>query len=640
MVAGRPAELRYARMAAVSAEIFLELLARDASPVEFERPVLDARAEGADPQIVAGLDRAKVLALSISSTLRTHRRREAELSALFETANDLTALTKVDDVLEAIVRRARQLLGRDVTYLTLNDEERGDTYMRITNGSTSAEFQALRLPMGAGLGGLVAQTAKPYATTEYLKDERYRHTDAIDSGVQDEGLVSILGVPLRLGSRVIGVLYAADRRPRPFAHEEVALLSSLAAHAVVALDNARLLTETRHALHELEEVNARLQNTTVSMQRAAEAHDRLTELVLRGGGVDDVVRELAAVLGGGDVFVLDSDLRPFAASGTPANQEMGGDVEEHAAQALEAGRLVVRGDRSLVPVVAGTEGLGFLGVRRDRDLDDAERRILERGAQVTALLLLFRRTVAEAELRGHRELVDDLLTARSHDWENLAERARLLGADLDRDQVVVVVHTDSEKPNIGQVAAFTAGAAGGLVSRLEGRLVFLLPGDDAGSVAHSVRADLARTLGATVTAASAPCGADLAAIPQAYNQACRCLDALLALGREGDASAVTELGFFGLLLGGDQDVPAYVRATIGSVLDYDRRRGTDLVSTLGAYFAHGGNLARTGKELNVHTNTVSQRLGRIGQLLGEGWQEPERALEIHLALRLHRLVGG
>jgi DNA-binding PucR family transcriptional regulator len=115
---------------------------------------------------------------------------------------------------------------------------------------------------------------------------------------------------------------------------------------------------------------------------------------------------------------------------------------------------------------------------------------------------------------------------------------------------------------------------------------------------------------------------------------------LLALGREGEACAATELGFFGLLLGGDQDVPGYVRATVGPVLDYDRRRGTDLVATLAAYFDHGGNLARTGKALNVHTNTVSQRLSRITQLLGEGWQEPEPALEIHLALRLHRLVGG
>src|SRR3712207_9582123 len=88
--------------------------------------------------------------------------------------------------LTAIVRRARQLLGTDVSYLTLHDDARGDTYMRVTDGSVSARFQALRLPMGAGLGGLVAQTAAPYATARYFADPRFQHTDEINGGVAAE----------------------------------------------------------------------------------------------------------------------------------------------------------------------------------------------------------------------------------------------------------------------------------------------------------------------------------------------------------------------------------------------------------------------------------------------------------------------
>ncbi|MCC3264165.1 hypothetical protein LLE87_38995, partial [Paenibacillus polymyxa] len=68
--------------------------------------------------------------------------------------------------------------------------------MRVTDGTVSARFQALRLPMGAGLGGLVAQTAAPYATADYFADGRFRHTVEINDGVRDEGLVAILGVPL------------------------------------------------------------------------------------------------------------------------------------------------------------------------------------------------------------------------------------------------------------------------------------------------------------------------------------------------------------------------------------------------------------------------------------------------------------
>ena len=56
-----------------------------------------------------------------------------------------------------------------------------------------------------------------------------------------------------------------------------------------------------------------------------------------------------------------------------------------------------------------------------------------------------------------------------------------------------------------------------------------------------------------------------------------------------------------------------------------------------AYFACGMSPARTKDELHVHVNTVAQRLERVGRLLGEDWQIPARALEIQLALRLHRL---
>jgi DNA-binding PucR family transcriptional regulator len=73
------------------------------------------------------------------------------------------------------------------------------------------------------------------------------------------------------------------------------------------------------------------------------------------------------------------------------------------------------------------------------------------------------------------------------------------------------------------------------------------------------------------------------------------------------------------------------------VVAYDERRGTDLVRTLDAYFACGMSPARTKDELHVHVNTVAQRLERVCRLLGDDWQSPARALEIQLALRLHRL---
>ena len=64
-----------------------------------------------------------------------------------------------------------------------------------------------------------------------------------------------------------------------------------------------------------------------------------------------------------------------------------------------------------------------------------------------------------------------------------------------------------------------------------------------------------------------------------------------------------------------------------------------LVHTVEEYFRHDHSLARTREALHVHVNTVTQRLDRVAQLLGDDWAEPDRALEIQLALRLLRVRG-
>lgn len=655
---------------------YLELLARGAPAEAYERPVLRARADKAPADRLAALEAAKLLALRVRGELEGRRRREAELSALFETAHDLAGLRDLDAVLQAIVQRARSLLGTEVAYLTLNDPTAGDTYMRVTDGSVSARFQQLRLGMGEGLGGLVAQTARPYVTESYFHDPRFQHTHAIDAGVRDEGLVAILGVPLLLGSGVIGVLFAADRRARVFEREQIALVGSFAAHAAVAIDTAHLLAETRTALAELEAANEIIRDRSRVIERASDVHDRLTELVLRGGGVHDVADALAEVLSGSVEF-LEADEAPAAA------------VDRSRAD----GHAVRDGEEDWVAAVsAGGELLGALVLRGHPRLDPVDQRTLERAAMVTSLLQLARRSAGEAEQRVRGELLDDLLDAPDREPRLLRERAARLQADLDTPHVVLAAGI--EAPGTGtpatapgyahgtthgsgpRGASSTSGgapaedAAGrrrlwsaashlaatrhGLAAARDGGTVLLLPladGDTADALARRTARQLGTAAHAAVTVgASAPVSAPAARpgeVAAGYAEARRCLAALRVLGRAGQGAAAEDFGFLGLLLAGTREgapdgtgVQDFVNRTVGAVIDYDERRGTELIRTLDAYFAGGMSPARTKDALHVHVNTVAQRLERVGRLLGPDWQSPARSLEIQLALRLHRLTSA
>ncbi|WP_306985608.1 helix-turn-helix domain-containing protein [Streptomyces canus] len=614
---------------------FLELLARGASADAYEQPVLIARAEGRPAERIAALEAVKAVALRVRSELEGRRRREAELSALFETAHDLAGLRDLDAVLRAIVQRARSLLGTDIAYLSLNDPARGDTYMRVTEGSVAARFQQLRLGMGEGLGGLVAQTARPYVTDDYFKDDRFQHTLTIDAGVRDEGLIAILGVPLTLGHHVIGVLFAADRRARVFEREQIALLGSFAALAAAAIDTANLLTETRSALTELERANEIIRDHSGVIERASDVHDRLAELVLRGGGVHDVAAAVSEILDGTVEF---SEVAPT--------------------EALEAsraeGHAVRHKDDWIAAVAAGGELLGALVLRGHPGLDPVDQRTLERAAIVTSLLLLARRSAAEAEQRVRGELLDDLLDARDRDPRLLRERAARLDADLDATHIVLAARLDGTAADADQEAAarrrlwsaasHLAATRRGLAAARDGGTVLLLPltaGDTATDLARRTAGHLGTAVHEAVTVGASAPVRDLAdqpdAVAAAYEEGRRCLDALRLLGRSGDGAAAEDFGFLGLLLAGDRDIAGFVDRTIGQVVAYDDRRGTDLLRTLDAYFACGMSPARTKDELHVHVNTVAQRLERVGRLLGEDWQSPARALEIQLALRLHRL---
>ena len=617
---------------------FLELLLEDAAAIAYERPLVRARAAGAGTADLAELERAKLLALEVREAFAARRRRESELSALFDTASDLAALRGVDSVLTAIVRRARQLLGTDVSYLTLNDDSRGDTYMRVTDGSVSARFQALRLPMGAGLGGLVAQTAAPYATASYFDDARFRHTHEINDGVHDEGLVAILGVPLIRGSHVIGVLFAADRTERTFDRSEVSLLGSLAAHAAIALDNARLLDETRAALDELSAASRELRAHTASVERAAGAHDRFIDVVLRGGGVEDVAAAVTEALGG-CITVLDEEGRVTPADAPATAAGLPPDPAGALALARSTGRTVRDGTWWTAAVTVESELLGGLVLHRDDELSESDQRILERAALVTALLLLIRRTAGEAENRVRGELLGELLTSSNRDPDGLRERARRLGADLDRPVTVVVARVEERyRPRALAAATHLAATRGGLAGIHDRCVVLCLPDLAPGEAAATVCRELTQAGAGPVTAGGSGPARGPAAIAPAHAEAARCAATLVALGRGGSAASAEELGFFGLLVGDARDVAAFVTATLAPVLEYDAKRGTDLVATLQAFFECGSSPARAAEALRVHVNTVTQRLERVGRLIGKDWSTPDRALEVQLALRLHRLA--
>ncbi|WP_051871343.1 GAF domain-containing protein [Streptomyces sclerotialus] len=427
-----------------TAERLFEMLLASADRADFdallEAGTAEALAAGLGEGELAKLRRQHSLALRVREQMAHQASRESELSALNQTAIDLNEIRDLDRILTAIVQRARRLLGADMTYLSLNDEEHGASYMKVTDGALTPEFRRLRLPLGTGLLGLVAQDGAPYFTDDYQADARFLHQGDIDEAVAAEQIQAILGVPLIGAGRVIGALLAVHRRVRPFPPREVALLGAFAAHAAVALESARLFGEAREALAALDTANERLQAQNDEIARAAAAHDRLTHVLTEGGALEKLAAVLATTLGA-DVEVYGEADQLLA----PTARSAAADVRTATALARNAAGCVrvTEGTWAARAAAAG-EHLGTLVAMRGHDLTVAEQRTLERGAEVAAIVLLLRRTELEAVGRARGELLTDLLARERLDPARLRDLARRQGVDLDARLAIAIARPADE----------------------------------------------------------------------------------------------------------------------------------------------------------------------------------------------------
>ena len=304
------------RTTARTAEDLLTELVRHMAEQDFG-PAFAELLEGVE-DVPAGpgrdrLRQAAVQARKVRDLLDQHRRRERELQALFETARDLSSLRDSDEVLQAIVQRVRQHFGADSGYLALVDEASGDAYMRVTSGTQTPAIKQVRLRPGHGIGGSIILSGQPYATSNYLADDSIRHEPDVDEAVRRDGVSAIAGVPMRLGDRVIGALFVADRHEQSYGPGEMALLSSLADQASIVIENARLFELQQNATRDLESLNERLQEHGRNLERVAAAHERLMPLALHRADLSQLCAIVADIVEG-DVALVGADRSTLCAS--------------------------------------------------------------------------------------------------------------------------------------------------------------------------------------------------------------------------------------------------------------------------------------------------------------------------------------
>ncbi|GAB7104229.1 GAF domain-containing protein [Streptomyces phaeofaciens JCM 4814] len=616
---------------------YLELLASRAPRGAFSQPAAHARRVGAPPGLMRELERAKELALGIEQWMTDLDRRKNELALLMDSARDLTEQHDLDALLTTLVRRSRLLLHFDMAWALLLDGQ-GTVCIRASDGAISDRNEVVRIPAREGLRAIESVGRTPVWTSDYLRDDAVERSEEVESVVMDEGLTAVLAVPLCVGDNVVGVVFGGDRVSRSYTADEVALMSALSDYGAAAMKWVRAVEYTHGRISDLTLEVDRLRARERTREQTAGRGRELVELALQGVDLDAFAATVGAALGG-SVWLRDENDEILAHSG----RRWEGDERELAEAVFTARaehRTVQPADGlTVAPVRAGDEDLGALVLCGHDPRHKPDPTLVQYAVQATGILAMLNRSTESADRKVRDEALEELINGvpSSRRWQRRLQR---LGLDLSSRHAVIVTRVQvGDRQRVSTWASTFVWLRGGAKTLHDGHLVLLLPHSDAREAARDVMQRLGETLGRPVPVGAAAAHGGPKELLAAYREAVVCLDVLTVLGKEGmeTPAMADELGFVGMLLGGNRDIGAFIEQVLGPVISYDEQRSTTLAATLEAYFDAGASPTYAAEALQVHPNTVARRLERISQLLGPDWQQPGPALEIQLALRLHKV---
>ncbi len=206
-------------------------------------------------------------------------RRARELAALHEISLEISRQTELTTLLQTIIEKAAGLLNTHMGGLYLVHPDNGTLELVVAH-NLPGQWVGITLKLGEGLPGRVAQTGQVMVVPDY---QAWEGRTAVFAAASFRRAV---GVPLKIGEKVIGVINVTDdQQIGTFAEDEVRLVTLFAEQAAIAVEKARLLAEVQRDLAE--------------RQRAAQVQAslyRISEAAYTAQNLDDLYRSIHLIV--------------------------------------------------------------------------------------------------------------------------------------------------------------------------------------------------------------------------------------------------------------------------------------------------------------------------------------------------------
>lgn len=416
------------------------------------------------------------------------------------------------------------------------------------------------------------------------------------------------------------------------------------------------------------------------LERLEKVHEQLMSAMLKGNGLEELTKIIGTNIKNpvilnlrfsgktiecvGDIEdetykELKKELNEFYQAKNPKNEakEL---IED---KVLSDGRYI---KRMIMPIILREQVYGHLFFwSTNTPLGGFDLSIIESASTTIALYLLQELSIREVEIRYRSEYFEDLISVDSRRKKKALDRAGFFNFKLDNNYLVQVMSFKGDENTLNNNINidYIQDSLNPIVSKIEELMEYLNLEGIVSTKGHGIQILLSFSTKSRIKEKVKKLNEE---IIKSISNDSKNLEVKIGIGRVyenlenvdksfqdavravrigkviTDESIITydELGIFKILCQDllTEELEDFYNGTLKILVDYDKKRSTELVKTLNSYFKNNGNLTRVSEELFTHYNTVLYRINRITEITGMDLNNPNHRLNLEIATKIKELL--